>query len=90
MFYRRRSGSGAGVSRWIVKTEHILGFAIFLIFVSSVLLFFGAMIQAGYSDTVNVMIVQFMTFLGYTPWYVWLIVDVVALAFLYLASGKGE
>jgi len=90
MYYRRRSGGGSGGSRWIVKTEHILGFALFLIFISSVLLFFGGMIQAGYSDTVNTMIVQFMTFLGYTPWYVWLIVDLVAVAFLYLASGKGE
>ena len=90
MFYRRRSGSGYGVSRWVVKTEHILGFALFLIFVSSVLLFFGAIIQAGHSDWVNAMIVQFMTFLGYTPWYVWLIVDLVAIGFFYLASGRGE
>ena len=88
--YRRSSGGGYGASRWIVKTEHILGFAIFLIFVSSLMLFFGALIQAGHSDWVNNMIVQFMTFLGYMPWFVWLIVDVVAIAFFYMASGKGE
>ncbi len=88
--YRRRSGGGYGASRWIVKTEHILGFALFLIFVSTIMLLFASMIQAGHSDWVNAMIVQFMTFLGYTPWFVWLIVDIVAIAFFYLASGKGE
>ena len=87
---RRRSYGGFGVNRWVVKTEHILGFAILLIGVSSLLLFLSALIQAGRSDMVNVMIVNFMTFLGYTPWFVWLIIDLVAIAFLALAGGKGE
>ena len=86
----RRSYGGFGVNRWVVKTEHILGFAIILIGISSLLLFLSALIQAGHSDTVNAMIVSFMTFLGYTPWFVWLIVDVVAIAFLFIAGGKGE
>ena len=87
---RRRSYGGFGVNRWVVKTEHILGFAILLIGVSSLLLLFSALIQAGRSDVVNVWIVNFMTFLGYTPWFVWLIIDVVAIAFLALAGGKGK
>lgn len=87
---RRRSYGGFGVNRWVVKTEHILGFAILLIGISSLLLFLSALIQAGRSDMVNVMIVNFMTFLGYTPWFVWLIIDLVAIAFLALAGGKGE
>jgi hypothetical protein len=88
---RRRSyGGGFGVNRWVVKTEHILGFAILLIGVSSLLLFLSAMIQAGYGDTVQAMTHSFLVFLAATPWYIWLIIDAVAVAFLVLASGKGE
>jgi hypothetical protein len=87
---RRRSYGGFSINRWVIKTEHILGFAILLIIVSSLFLLLGGLIQAGRSDMVNAMLVNFLTFLGYTPWYVWLIVDVVAIAFLSLAGGKGE
>jgi hypothetical protein len=88
---RRRSYSGGfGVNRWVVKTEHILGFAILLIAVSSLLLFLSAMIQAGYGDTVQEMTYSFLKFLAATPWYIWLIIDGVAVAFFVLASGKGE
>ncbi|HVN16276.1 MAG TPA: hypothetical protein VMT73_11090 [Anaerolineales bacterium] len=87
---RRRSYGGFGINRWVVKTEHILGFAIFLIVFSSLFLFLGAMIQAGYGATVVAMANGLLIFLGATPWYIWLIVDIVAVAFLALAGGRGE
>jgi hypothetical protein len=87
---RRNYGVGFGVNRWVVKTEHILGFAILLIGVSSLLLFLSVMIQAGYGDTVQAMTYKFLQFLAATPWYIWLIIDGVAIAFFVLANGRGE
>ena len=87
---RSNYGGGFGVNRWVVKTEHILGFAILLIVVSSLFLFLSAMIQAGYGDTVQAMTYSFLKFLAATPWYIWLIVDGVAIAFFVLANGRGE
>lgn len=87
---RRRIYRGFSVNRWVVKTEHILGFAILLILVSSLLLLLSATIQAGYGDTVVAWMMSFLKFLAATPWYIWLIIDVVAIAFLSLAGGRGE
>ena len=87
---RRNYSGGFGVNRWVIKTEHILGFAILLIVISSLFLFLAAMIQAGYGDQVQAMTYSFLQFLAATPWYIWLIIDGVAIAFFVLASGKGE
>ena len=87
---RRNYSGGFGVNRWVIKTEHILGFAILLIGISSLFLFLAVMIQAGYGDTVQTMMYSFLQFLAATPWYIWLIVDGVAVAFFILANGKGE
>ena len=88
MFYRRRSGTG--INRWVVKSEHVLAFAIFLVAVSTLLLIIASTIQAGRSDLVNAVMISFLTFLGATPWYIWLIIDIVGVVFLVMAGGRGE
>jgi hypothetical protein len=63
---RWRSG-GFGVTRWVVKVEHALTLALLALIIGGVNLFFGSLIQAGYSSVATSFMTAYFRFLRGNP-----------------------
>jgi hypothetical protein len=83
---RWRSG-GFGVTRWVVKVEHALTLALII---GGVNLFFGSLIQAGYSNVATSFMTAYFRFCAATPFYVWILVILFGVAIFLTVGGKGE
>lgn len=79
-----------GFGHSIVKLEHILFLAVFVILISIVALVFSALLQLGLSDLANGIVQVLFGLLVKTPWWIWLITCAMGFLFLIFAEGKGE
>lgn len=86
---RWRSG-GFGVTRWVVKVEHALTLALIAIIVGGVNLFFGSLIQAGYSNVATAFMTAYFKLCAATPWYVWLLVILFGIGIFLTVGGRNE
>ena len=84
-----RSG-GFGVTRWVVKVEHALTLAILALIIGGVNLFFGSLIQAGYSNVATAFMTSYFKVCAATPFYVWILVIFFGIAIFLTVGGKGE
>ncbi len=87
---RWRSGGGFGVTRWVVKVEHALTLALIAIIVGGVNLFFGALIQAGYSNVATAFMTAYFRVCAATPFYVWILIIIFGIAIFLTVGGKNE
>ena len=87
---RWRSGGGFGVTRWVVKVEHALTLALIAIIVGGVNLFFGALIQAGYSNVATAFMTAYFKVCVATSFYVWILIIIFGIAIFLTVGGKNE
>ena len=87
---RWRSGGGFGVTRWVVKVEHALTLALIAIIVGGVNLFFGALIQAGYSNVATAFMTAYFRVCAATSFYVWILIIIFGIAIFLTVGGKNE
>ncbi len=85
---RWRSGGGFGVTRWVVKVEHALTLALIAIIVGGVNLFFGALIQAGYSSVATAFMTAYFRLCAATPFYVWILIIIFGIAIFLTVGGR--
>lgn len=86
---RWRSG-GFGVTRWVVKVEHALTLALLAIIIGIINLFFGSLIQAGFSNVATAFMTSYFRFCAAVPFYVWILVIFFGIAIFLTLGGKGE
>lgn len=70
----------------IIRVEHILFLAVFVVGGSLFSLMVGSFLQLGMSNIVNWMFQQLFSFLTFTPWWVWLITLGMGILFLLVAE----
>lgn len=79
-----------GYSHSIIKLEHILFLAVFVIVFSLIALVFSALLQLGLSDLANGIVQVIFGLLVKVPWWIWLVTGAMGVLFLIFAEGKGE
>ncbi len=82
--------NGFGVTRWVVKVEHALFLADFMILIGALIAFFGGLIQAGYSDVATAITQDFLQLMGPIPWWVGLLFVGFGIILTMTTGGKGE
>ncbi len=87
---RWRNSGGFGVTRWVVKVEHALTLALLALIFGSINLFFGSLIQAGYSNVATAFMTAYFRFCAATPFYVWILVILFGIAIFLTVGGKNE
>ena len=87
---RWRNSGGFGVTRWVVKVEHALTLAILAIIIGAVNLFFGSLIQAGYSGVATAFMTAYFNLCAATPFYVWILIIFFGIAIFLTVGGRNE
>jgi ABC-type arginine/histidine transport system permease subunit len=87
---RWRNSGGFGVTRWVVKVEHALTLALIAIIIGGVNLFFGALIQAGYSNVATAFMTSYFGLCAATPFYVWILIIIFGIAIFLTVGGRNE
>ena len=87
---RWRNSGGFGVTRWVVKVEHALTLGLLAIILGGINLFFGSLIQAGYSDVATAFMMAYFKFCAATPFYVWVLIILFGIAIFLTVGGKNE
>ncbi len=82
--------SGFGVTRWVVKVEHALTLALLAIIVGAINLFFGSLIQAGFSNVATAFMTRYFRFCAAVPFYVWILIIFFGIAIFLTLGGKNE
>ncbi len=85
-----RYSGNFGVTRWVVKVEHALTLALIAIIVGAVNLFFGSLIQAGYSNVATAFMTAYFRICAATPFYVWILIILFGIAVFLTVGGKNE